>query len=201
MAVIRQFKNNEWIDLNLTSTADTDSSVIYVNPSEPSDLTALWIDTDDTSNDVILATVAETGNYNDLINKPTMVSSIGGKSGAISTFTTTEANNLNLASVENVNAKQNLPTKNTANATSFTIVDNTIYTHTGKTTITITNNSSASAMGFVTFSGAGTITCSGFTDISGDIVSATPASGETWEWNAYNGYIIWKNWGQTGIDV
>lgn len=105
MAVIRQFKNNEWIDLNLTSTADTDSSVIYVNPSEPSDLTALWIDTDDTSNDVILATVAETGNYNDLINKPTMVSSIGGKSGAISTFTTTEANNLNLASVENVNAK------------------------------------------------------------------------------------------------
>lgn len=56
-------------------------------------------------------------------------------------------------------------------------------------------------MGFITFSGAGTITCSGFTDISGDIVSATPASGETWEWNAYNGYIIWKNWGQTGIDV
>ena len=201
MAVIRQFKNNEWIDLNLTSTVDTDSSVIYVSPSEPSDLTALWIDTDDTSNDVILATVAETGNYNDLINKPTMVSSIGGKSGTISTFTTTEANNLNLASVENVNAKQNLPTKNTANATSFTIADNTIYTHTGKTTITITNNSSASAMGFVTFSGAGTITCSGFTDISGDIVSATPASGETWEWNAYNGYIIWKNWGQTGIDV
>lgn len=118
MAVIRQFKNNEWIDLNLTSTADTNSSVIHVSPSEPSDLTALWIDTDDTYNNATLATVAETGNYNDLINKPTiitsyndltdkpvMVSSIGGKSGAISTFTTAEANNLNLASVENVNAK------------------------------------------------------------------------------------------------
>ena len=47
---------------------------IYIGADAPADTSKLWIDTDDEGGE-ILATVATSGNYNDLINKPTIITS------------------------------------------------------------------------------------------------------------------------------
>lgn len=53
---------------------DKDAAKFHIGTSAPSDTTALWIDTDDEGGEV-LAAVATSGNYNDLINKPTIITS------------------------------------------------------------------------------------------------------------------------------
>lgn len=52
------------------------SSNIYIQDAEPTNPKDgdLWVDTDDEGGE-ILAAVATTGNYNDLINKPTIITS------------------------------------------------------------------------------------------------------------------------------
>lgn len=52
------------------------SSNIYIQDTEPGNPKDgdLWVDTDDEGGE-ILAAVATTGNYNDLINKPTIITS------------------------------------------------------------------------------------------------------------------------------
>lgn len=61
------------IIINIDGTsAEYDVSDIHIGPDAPADTSKLWIDTDDEGGDV-LAAVATTGNYNDLTNKPTII--------------------------------------------------------------------------------------------------------------------------------
>ena len=47
---------------------------VVIQAEAPTDTSVIWIDTDDEGGEV-LAAVATSGNYNDLINKPTIITS------------------------------------------------------------------------------------------------------------------------------
>lgn len=80
-------------------------------------------------------------------------------------------------------------------AISSEIANNREYSYTEVTSLTLTGNTSAEAMGFITFSSdaSHTVTLSGFTAVGGDDITEAAAS-EVWEFSCKGGYIIFKNW-------
>lgn len=79
-------------------------------------------------------------------------------------------------------------------AITVTLADNTEYTFTNVTSLTITA-SKVDCHGFVTFANSTpTISISGHTLSMGDIASA--AAGEVWEFDCKDGYILWVKWGE-----
>lgn len=78
-------------------------------------------------------------------------------------------------------------------AVSITIADDTEYTLTSVTSLTIAGNTNSSH-GIVYFgSSISTPSVTGFSGTSGDDISQASA-GQTWEFDTYEGLIIWKNW-------
>lgn len=78
-------------------------------------------------------------------------------------------------------------------AVTVAVAENTEYTFTGVTGLTMTGNTNK-AHGFVTFgSSAPSISVTGFVKSGGDDIASAQAS-EVWEFSCDNGYIIWKNW-------
>lgn len=74
-----------------------------------------------------------------------------------------------------------------------TIADNTEYTYTNVTSLTMVGNN-YKACGTITFGDTiSAINIDGFTASAGDDIN-TAIAGETWEFNCYEGCIIWKNW-------
>lgn len=78
-------------------------------------------------------------------------------------------------------------------AVNVTIADNTDYSFTSVSSLTLAGNTNE-AHGFVTFgSSKPSISVTGFNKSGGDDVASAGAS-QIWEFSCGNGYIIWKNW-------
>lgn len=80
-------------------------------------------------------------------------------------------------------------------AITVTLEDNTEYNFTTTTSLTMTV-ANVDCHGFVKFSSSitPTVSISGYTSSMGDIENA--ASGEVWEFDCKNGYILWVKWGE-----
>lgn len=154
-----------------------------------------------------LSTVASTGNYSDLNNIPSQFSpathaathATGGSDeitpasiGALDQATADELYSTQ-SYVDNAVAALQPTYISKAGDVSVTIADNTEYTFTSVTSLTI-NGNSKSSHGIIYFgSSISTPSVSGFLGNSGDDIS-TAAAGETWEFDTYEGLAIWKNW-------
>ena len=76
---------------------------------------------------------------------------------------------------------------------SVAIADNTEYSFTDVTSLTLTGNTNE-AHGFINFGASKpTISVTGFSATGGDDITAAAAS-ESWEFSSQNGLIIFKNW-------
>ena len=81
-----------------------------------------------------------------------------------------------------------------AGTITVTIEDNTEYTYEAVSSLTMTGNTNT-AHGIVYFGASKpTISVSGFVESSGNDITSAVAN-ETWEFDCYKGYILWKNWG------
>jgi hypothetical protein len=78
-------------------------------------------------------------------------------------------------------------------AFNFAIANNTEYTLTNVSSLTMAGNTNE-AHGFVTFgASAPSVSVTGFTASGGDDIASANAS-EVWEFSCNNGFIIWKKW-------
>lgn len=83
-------------------------------------------------------------------------------------------------------------------AVAVTLESEKEYKMTAVTALTMTVPKTGESHGFVTFAASGTptVTISGYAKTSGDDPTKA-AAGEVWEFDALNGYILWKNWSET----
>lgn len=97
--------------------------------------------------------------------------------------------------LENLGAVAKPSTVTKTGAITVTLEDNTEYNFTTTTSLTMTV-SNVDCHGFVKFASSitPTVSISGYTSSMGDIESA--ASGEIWEFDCKNGYILWVKWGE-----
>lgn len=96
------------------------------------------------------------------------------------------------------NSKVDKPTRILKNQASvaITLQDNCEYDILNVSTLNITGITEGKAHGFIVFGSTPSITISGFHASSGaDITGA--AANTTWEFDALDGYVIWKNWSAT----
>lgn len=133
-----------------------------------------------------LASVATSGSYNDLSNKPEIP--------IVPTSLSDFENDAGFLTASDIAGKQDAAVAVSGSGSVTTsLQNNREYAYTGITSLNLSAGSSVSCHGMITFGSTVSSASITATKVAGDDISAAKAN-EVWEFSCYKGYMVVKKW-------